>query len=66
MKRLGARELKVGMKVQWRKGRVTNPEICEIVAVEESRTGKIRIRLKNPQGVESLNLSPGNRFVPAG
>lgn len=65
MKRLGARELKVGMKVQWRKGRVTNPEINEIVAVEESRTGKIRVRLKNSRG-ESWNLNPGNRFVPAG
>ena len=61
MKRLGARELKVGMKVQWRKGRVTNPEICEIVAVEESRTGKIRIRLGPLTYAQYRTLMPDRR-----
>ena len=64
-KRLGVREFKVGMKVQWRKGGDTTPSVLEVVKTEKTSSGKTVIHFKHPDGKISSNLNAGNRYVAA-
>lgn len=65
MKRLGVREFQPGMKVQWHKNGVTNPEVLVVHKIVKSPLGRTSIEFTDGQGRLVTNHNPGNRYIPA-